>query len=221
MELAGKRNSKRKIAINAVIILIIALITLGLEIRAMSPIIDKVCSDAAKTKATLISNNKATEVMANYTYEDFVKINKDSNGNISMLQSNIITINEITSDVAAKIQQELMEDNQSTMRIKLGSLTGIRVLAGLGPEINIQLVTAGSVETKVRSEFESVGINQTIHRIYLEIECYANILTPYRVVEEKITNEVLLIENVVVGLVPSTYYNLEGMDRDKVVDVIE
>ena len=53
------------------------------------------------------------------------------------------------------------------------------------------------------------GINQTIHRIYLDVECTASILTPYKVVEEKIKNEVVLIENVIVGIVPSTYYNLE------------
>lgn len=117
-----KNNFKRKFTFNAIIILIIALITLYTEIKAITPIIDKVCSDAAKTKATLISNNKATEVMKNYTYDDFVKIYKDSNGNITMLQSNIITINEVTSDVAAKIQKELITDNESEMEIKFRKL---------------------------------------------------------------------------------------------------
>lgn len=65
------------------------------------------------------------------------------------------------------------------------------------------------------------GINQTIHRIYLDVSCNASLLTPYKVVEEKITNEVVLVENVIVGLVPSTYYNLEGMTEDKAIDIIE
>lgn len=91
----------------------------------------------------------------------------------------------------------------------------------MGPDIPIKLTNTGIVETKVRSEFENAGINQTIHRIYLDVSCTASILTPYSVVDETIKNEVLLIENVVVGIVPSTYYNLEGMDVSNAIDVIE
>ena len=100
-------------------------------------------------------------------------------------------------------------------------MTGLKILSGLGPSIPINLQTSGSVETKVRSEFQSTGINQTIHRIYLDITCNVNILTPYNVVEESINNEVILIENVIVGLVPSTYYNLEGIDKSNLIDIVE
>ncbi len=60
--------------------------------------------------------------MKNYTYDDFVKIYKDEKGNITMLQSNAITINEITSDVAAKIQKELINDDENIADIKLRKL---------------------------------------------------------------------------------------------------
>ena len=194
----SKNDFKRNFTFKVSIILIIALLTFGMEIRAISPIIDKVCSDAAKSKATIITNDKSTEVMKNYSYDDFVKIYRDDAGNITMLQSNIITINEITSDIATKIQKAILDENENAMKIKFGSLSGIRVLSGIGPDIEIKFVSTGNIETKVRSEFESIGINQTIHRIYLDIECTASILTPYKVVDEKITNEVVLIENVVV-----------------------
>lgn len=102
-----------------------------------------------------------------------------------------------------------------------GSFTGTKLFSGIGPDINIKFLDTGTVETKVRSEFESTGINQTIHRIYLDVKCKVSILTPYNVVEETITNEVVLIENVIVGLVPSTYYNLEGMEKSNLVDIVE
>ena len=138
-----------------------------------------------------------------------------------MLQSNIITINQITSDVAVKIQEKLIQDDESTMTLKFGSFTGVRLLSGIGPDIKVKFVNTGTVETKVRSEFESTGINQTIHRIYLDVSCKVSLLTPYNVVEQTITNEVVLVENVVVGLIPSTYYNLEGMDTSNSIDIIE
>ena len=100
-------------------VLIIALVTLGVEIRAISPIINQSCSDLAKVKATLVSNEQATEVMKSYTYDDFVKIYKDGNGNITMLQSNVVTINQVTSDVAVRIQRALLDNDVSCMRIRL------------------------------------------------------------------------------------------------------
>lgn len=65
------------------------------------------------------------------------------------------------------------------------------------------------------------GINQTIHRLYLDVGCDVSILTPYNIIEENISNEIVLIENVIVGLVPSTYYNLEGMEKSNFVDAIK
>ena len=56
------------------------------------------------------------------------------------------------------------------------------------------------------------GINQTIHRIYLNVTCKVNILTPFKDMEEEIINQVLLLENVIVGRIPETYYNLEGLN---------
>lgn len=94
-------------------------------------------------------------------------------------------------------------------------------MSGMGPNIPIKLSISGTVATKVRSEFEAAGINQTIHRLYLDVTCDVNILTPYDVVEESISNEIVLIENIIVGVVPSTYYNLEGMEKENLVDIIE
>lgn len=95
------------------------------------------------------------------------------------------------------------------------------MLSGFGPQIPMKFASSGIVETKVRSEFESAGINQTIHRIYLDVVCEVSVLTPYNVMEENIKNEVVLVENVIVGIVPTTYYNLEGMTTDGALEVIE
>lgn len=116
---SGRNHFKQKIMLQLLSILIIAFITLNSVINAIEPIIDKACKDAAIAKATLISNDMATEVMKKYTYNDFVNISKDAKGNITMLQSNIITINEITSDVASKIQKELIDSDESITKLKL------------------------------------------------------------------------------------------------------
>ena len=212
---------RQKITFKIIFTLVIAISVMFTVINGINPIIDKLCLDVSKNKATAISNKKTTEVMADYTYNDIITIFRDSSDNITMIKSNINVINDITSNVATKIQEELERDGESTTNIKFGSLTGIRFLSGIGPNIPLKLSTTGTVITKVRSEFKSTGINQTIHRLYLDVTCNVSILTPYNVVEDSIKNEIVLIENVIVGLVPSTYYNLEGMEKNNAIDIIE
>ncbi len=96
------------------------------------------------------------------------------------------------------------------------------MLAGRGPGIKIRISSIGDVETDLRSEFTAQGINQTLHRVYLQVKCNVNILTPFDNIAREITNQVLLIENVIVGNIPNTYYNLEGINGNSdVLEVIE
>ena len=138
-----------------------------------------------------------------------------------MISSNVIVINEIISDIAIKIQEELNKVENSKFKISMGSFTGSRVLSGRGPQIEVKMSTIGNLDTDLRSEFSDAGINQTLHKIYLQVECHVVILTPFDTIEEKITNQVLLSEAVIVGTTPSTYYNFEGVDKENVLEVIE
>lgn len=82
-------------------------------------------------------------------------------------------------------------------------------------------MTDGTVETDLRSEFKEAGINQTLHRIYLEVKCNVNILTPYNTIQETIVNQVLLVEGVIIGNIPDTYYNLEGLNDDQNMEMVD
>ncbi len=138
-----------------------------------------------------------------------------------MISANVITVNEIISDVAIKIQEELSKVENNSFNIKLGSLTGSKILAGRGPNVKVQIDVIGDLDTDLRSEFLSKGINQTLHKMYLQVECNVTILTPFKTIEEKITNQVLLAEAVIIGTTPNTYYNFDGVDKSNVIDVIE
>ena len=205
-----KLNSKKgKRMLKVIIILMIALTVAKIILDSILPVFDKLCEEKAMSIATIISNNKATEVMAEHTYDELFTIEKDNNGNITMIKSNVIPINEIISDVAVRIQEELEKREDDIIQIPLGSVTGFKLLAGSGPNINIKIVPAGSVKTDLRSEFVAQGINQTLHRIYLQVDCQVTIVTPYDEISKEISNQVLLIENVIIGNIPSTYLNIE------------
>lgn len=216
-----KKNLQTIKCMKIIVIIAIAITTANQIVRAIEPIMDKQCITIAKGIATKISNQQATVVMSNYDYDDLCNITKDSNGNIAMISANVITVNEIISDVAIKIQEELDKEENNSYNIRLGMLTGMKLLSGVGPNIKVKIETIGGLDTELKSEFESAGINQTLHRLYLQVECNVIILTPYNTKEEKIVNQVLLGEAVIIGTTPNTYYNLEGMEKNNAIDIVE
>lgn len=203
------------------IIMVIAFSTVKIVLDAILPIFDTLCKEKAKSIATIISNEQATNVMREHSYDELFTIEKDNDGNITMIKSNVFPINEIISDVAIKIQNEVDERGREDVEIALGSFTGFKLLAGKGPGVPIRISTIGNVETDLRSEFKEQGINQTLHRVYLQVVCEVSILTPFEDITEKITNQVLIAENVIVGKIPNTYYNLEGINTNSAIEVIE
>lgn len=215
-----KIDEIRKI-VKILVILTIAFLVANTVMEAIEPVIDKQCVSMARSIATKISNEQATIVMEDYKYEDLMNITKDENGNIKMVSSNIITVNKIISDVPILIQNELEKVENNRFYIKLGTFTGTKVLSGRGPKVEIKMSSIGNIETNLKSEFREAGINQTLHRIYLEVKCNVTILTPFNSIEEQIVNQVLLAEGVIIGNIPNTYYNLNGIAQDNLIDVIE
>ena len=216
------KNLKRKQKIVKIfIIMVIAFSTVKIVLDAILPIFDTLCKDKAKSIATIISNEETTNVMKEHTYDELFTLEKDKDGNITMIKSNIIAINEIISDVAVKIQNTINQRGRENIEIALGSFTGFKLLSGKGLGVPIKISSIGNVETDLRSEFSEKGINQTLHRVYLQVDCEVSILTPYNSITEKVSNQVLLIENVIVGKIPSTYYNLEGFNSNNALDIIE
>ena len=207
----NKKNSpqNRKIRNSIFLIVVISVITVFAILRAINPIIDALCIDKAKNLATVISNKQATQIMNEYKYEDFVNVVRDSNGDITLIQTNTKNINEVISDIPNKIVEEMEKQSESYISIHLGSVLGNTVFSALGPEIHIKIENVGNVVKKLESEFISEGINQTMHRIYLNIECEATILTPYNTITQKIENQVLIAESVIIGNIPNAYYNIE------------
>ena len=212
-----KRNYKTTFILG---ILFIAISTYFIIYKSINPIFDTICADEAKSIATKITNEESSKAMDGYTYNDLFKIEKDENGNIQMINANIFIIDKITSNVASYIQNSLNNTNNAVIKIPLGGFFGIKMFSGVGPQFKIKISSSGNVSTDLKSEFESRGINQTIHRIYLQIDCKVNILTPIKSLEENISNQILLAENVIIGQIPATYYNFEGLDGKDTLDAL-
>jgi len=150
--------------------------------------------------------------MKNYTYKDLIHIEEDTEGNVTFLGSNVVLINQIKSEIMTKIQNRFLEIKDTNIEIKVGAFTGSRLFSNVGPKIKIKVIPSGTINSSLETEFYSVGVNQSIHRIYLDINCSINILSPFESVSQTISNKVLLSESIIVGTTPENYYNIDGID---------
>ena len=115
--LANVKN-KRKMAMITIFITAIVM-SVKLMLNAVNPIFDTLCENEAKSLATIISNEQATNVMREHSYDELFTVEKDANGNVTMIKSNVIPINEIISEVAIKIQEEINQQGRQDIEIAL------------------------------------------------------------------------------------------------------
>ena len=216
-----RKNDKRKKGIKAILIVVLILmLILELMLNYINPMFEGLCEMKARAIAARIVNQKTKETIENINYNDLITIVRDNNGNITMVKANVIAINRISAELTIDIQEELQKESQSAIHIPLGSIFGNQILSNVGPRIKIKINPTGVVTTDFKSQFEMAGINQTIHRIYLYTVCKVNIVTPLKTISNEVSNEVMVAEAVIVGPVPDSYYNLEGLNGDDALEVI-
>lgn len=213
----NNKNAKKFFSI--FIIIIIAIFTFYSILKSIGPIFEGLCIERARDIGTNIMNNASNKVLNNIEYKDIVKI--EENEGSKVLKTDVATINKIASEIALEAESEFAKLEKENIKIPIGAFTGNRFFSGSGPSINIKVIPAGNILTEVKNKFEAKGINQTVYRIYLELTCKVSIVTQYKTLEDEIINQVLLVETVIVGDVPTSYYNLEGINQSEAIDIIE
>ena len=216
---SDKKTIKKKLTFTVVIA--IATATIISSLKSIDPIFEELCKEKAIQIATDILNTESTKVVQKYEYKDIVSIKKGEENNTSILKTDVSIINDIASDIAAEVNKRLEEIEKKQIKIPAGAIVGNKYIAGFGPNINISIIPAGTVTTDLKTEFKAQGINQTVYRIYLEVICNVNIVTSYKTINTEIVNQVLLVETVIVGNVPETYYNVEGISEKTTLELIE
>lgn len=211
---------KRK-TLKVILVLIVSILVYKATMNYIEPVFEALCEDKVKSIATIISNQESTKIMNKYQYEELYTIEKDEAGNVVIIKSNVAPINNMISDLTESIQNRFNEMEKNEIKIPLGNLFGGYYFAGVGPSIPAKVRTSGTLDTEVKSDFIAQGINQTLHRVYVNFECYVKIITPVKNFEKRITNQVIIAEHVIVGNIPDSYYNLEGIDSaDEMLNVI-
>lgn len=175
----------------------------------ISSVIISICSAQVKSYAMSAVNNAVIETMANsIEYSDLIKIEKDGEGNISLIETNSVLVNRLARETALQSESNLEKYCNYSIKIPIGQLSGTPLLANVGPEITIQLQPLNSVNCNFISEFEDAGINQTRHKIYLNVIANVQLILPTFNSTVKTAAEVLVCESLLVGKVPEIYLNM-------------
>ena len=164
-------------------------------------------SEATMRASTTVAVNDAVyyTLSDEMRYEDLVSITRDEQGAIVAVAANPLKINKIARDTASISQSNLKNLSLNGIPVPLGALTGIEALAGLGPSIHFRIIPVSSVSCDFSSTFESVGINQTKHSIYLNVVADISIVMPSRTENFAVITEILVGESVIVGNIPDAY----------------
>lgn len=138
-------------------------------------------------------------------YKDLITIEKDDGGNVSLMTTNSYKINQISQGVSET--SKILLDNKLRQGVKVPILafTGIAGLEGYGKSINYKLLSISTVNCGFYGEFKSVGINQTLHSIFVRVVVDIKIETLLKSKTIPIESSILICETVIVGKVPEIY----------------
>jgi sporulation protein YunB len=210
--LSSKTKPKVLKAIIVVVIIVAIFIFCTVYFRSnVVPIVIE--GSVAKVRAitTNAVNLAATTVLkGGISYDDLFNVIYDSDNKISMIQANSPSINSIAREIANLAQANLDQLGTQEVSIALGTFTGLALLTGFGPEIIIKILPIGTANCDFVSQFISAGINQTLHKIYIDVYADVEIITPFDEPLIRVKAEVLVCENVIVGEIPEIYLNSSG-----------
>lgn len=149
----------------------------------------------------------ADSINQNVSYGELINIIRDQNNNVSFIEANAVRINLLSKTMSRVVLSNFLEFAKIPIKVALGSFSGIAMLSGIGPKIAFNVNPYAEVYCFFNSSFESAGINQTYHKLYMIIQININVVFPFRKVNVKSDAEVLLSEALIVGKIPEVYLN--------------
>lgn len=140
--------------------------------------------------------------------KDIVKIERDENNKINSISADTILLNKLSSEIAIRCNERLEELGAKGIEVPLGWMTDKSVYYNLGPKITIEMEPLGNIESSYESVFESAGINQTRHKIYLNVKAKIKIIIPMYTKEFDVDTQIPLSETIIVGEIPDAAIQL-------------
>jgi len=199
----------------AVVPILAALALSGLFLHALNGRLRPVLEAKASSQATSLMT-QAIDVAVDrclqendMNYGSFVTVTTDSAGKVTSLTSNTAANSRFRRQVVEGVVRQLSTLDSDALSVPLGTLTGQPLLSGAGPSVRVKIDSVGDVVADYTNAFTSAGVNQTLHRICLDITATVYLFLPGEILPVSVSSSVCVAETVIVGETPDTYLNLE------------
>lgn len=202
-----KRKLAWAAAVTALLVLAGVFFFVNLSLR---PVLEGLSKARVESVAAKAMNDAILEILrAEFATDSLLKIYAQD-GKVYLLQADSGKLNGLAADCAISAQERIATIGEQGVSIPVGTISGIPLLAGVGPNITMKFTPAGSVQSSFRSEFKSAGINQTLHRIILTLTATVRIILPGDAYIVTVTTEASIAENIIVGDVPNAFTDVNN-----------
>lgn len=198
-----KKLNKRKIfiAVLFAVIVIISVICIDIKIRNK---IEQISIHYCNISVSEIINKSVSHALSenNTEYSDLVYELYDSDDNLSSVKVKTDKLNILQTQIISDINRQLLNNSKNKIKLPLGTVSGSYLFSGRGPEVEIKFLPSGSVSSTLNSELTSAGINQSCHKISMNITADITAVFPSGSCKTSVQLNCLLAESVIIGEVP-------------------
>ena len=204
----SKYSKKRKFYTYLSVTIIVFILIMVYFNAIVNPVILNTSESKVRSLTLKAINSAVAEVVSDSAlYNELVTITTNDEGDVSLITANSILINRLSKELAKIAQSKIENIGQQGVLVPLGTFSGMPILVGRGPNVKIKLLPIGSISCTFESEFTQAGINQTHHRIYVNVESKVTMILPVENRTISNTVQVLICESIIIGKIPSTYLN--------------
>ena len=199
--------------LRGILIILVLLLVLLLSLRSKYRlVIHDLAQTQVKNSTSDLTNDAIAKQIAlgQIQYDRIVFFEKDLDGRITALKTNMTEVNRLKTDILNIINDEILALDTSDIGIPLGSLFFPEILSGKGPAIPVHILSIRNSDANFVSHFSQAGINQTLHRLNMEVSIDVAVLVLGQTSSFTMTSEVVVAETVIVGDVPQTYLQTGG-----------
>lgn len=149
----------------------------------------------------------------NIQYDRIVYFEKDLDGRITALKTNISEVNRLKTDILNLINDEILALDDSSISISLGSLILPEIFSGKGPGIPVRILSIRNSDASFESYFSHAGINQTLHQLNMQVSVDVTVLVLGKATSFTVSSQVVVAETIIVGKVPDTFFQTGGYNE--------
>lgn len=189
----------------AILLLVVFRLKFSESIRALAE------TQVKNTTSDLINDAIDRQIEdGNIQYDRMVYFEKDLDGRITALKTNMSEVNRLKTDILNLINDEILALSTDDLGIPLGSLFLPEFLSGRGPSIPVQILSIRNSDASFSSSFSEAGINQTLQQMNMHVSVDVTVLVLGQSNSFTISSQVVVAETIIVGDVPDTYFQTGG-----------